>query len=191
MVLQWLQAQNELHTVWNWSFKPSSIAAVLDFKTYLIWLTVTYISLLSTPKVSAAAAATAPEQCNLNCFETKFTVAPLVLQGLRAGRWQMAKVWNPPPKKFPYLVSLLWRALFRRTGNPKSLIQGYNPSMLAGYRLSGDLSPDIRTELGKYFSHCLGFIIWTYVRKCIMWLCQVFAKKWYALPPTPQYHQWD
>ena len=80
----------------------------LPIRLTFFWLSVTYISLLSTSKVFVAAAAVAaPEQCNLNCFETKFTGAPLVLRGLRAGRWQIAKVWNPPPKKFPYLVSIV------------------------------------------------------------------------------------
>ena len=50
------------------------------------------------------------------------------------------------PKKFPYLVSIVALTLFRGTGHPKSLIQGYNPSMLAGYRLSRDL---ISPELGN------------------------------------------
>ena len=50
------------------------------------------------------------------------------------------------PKKFPYLVSIVALTLFRGTGHPTSLIQGYNPSMLAGYHLSRDL---ISPELGN------------------------------------------
>ena len=89
------------------------------------------------------------------------------------------------PKKFPYLVSIVALTLFRGTGHPKSLIQGYNPSMLAGYRLSRDLSPDIRTARAQKILLTLTFRSQIEVRKVIMLFCQCLQKVLCTSPDTP------